>query len=270
MQHLKQALISAILLATAVATFSYCKQKTNLQMKTFVLVHGAWQAPYVWATVEHQLTSAGQKVIIVELPAHGDDTTFPGRVSINAYRDKVIAAMSGVKGKVMLIGHSMGGVVVTAVAEKVPDQIEKLIYIGAFVPASGQSLFDLAATDKQSLLGPAIVPSKDQLTLDVVHDSIVNIFCQDATPAVQELMLKNYRPEPAIPFTNKVTLTAANYGRVDKYYIHTLLDHAIGLDLQHSMVAAAKISRTYNLNTGHSPFLSQPSEVTKLLLSITQ
>ena len=238
--------------------------------KTFVLIHGAWQAPYVWNTVKAELKSAGQKVVVVELPAHGGDSTSPSLVSIDVYRNKVVDAINKIDGKVILVGHSLGGVVVSEVAEEIPSKIEKLIYIGAFVPANGQSLFDLAGTDQQSLLGPALLFSEDHLLIDVARDSIVNIFCQDASVAAQQLVLQKYRAEPAIPFTNKVVLTNANFGKVDKYYIYTLLDHAIGINNQHAMSGAANITHTYSLNTGHSPFLSQPDNVTKLLLEIAR
>lgn len=238
--------------------------------KTFVLVHGAWQAPYVWQAVKTELEANRQKVVVVELPAHGNDTTSPADVSIDVYRDEVVDAIKGVSGKVILVGHSMGGVVVSAVAEKIPNKIEKLIYIGAFVPANGQSLGELAATDAQSHLGPNLIPSKDGLTLGVVHDSIISIFCQDALPAVQQIVLEKFRAEPSIPFSNTVTLTDAKFGKVAKYYIHTLQDHAVGIDLQNRMASAAHINNIYSLNTGHSPFLSQPVQVTKLLLSIAK
>lgn len=265
---MKKTFLSLFIVSLTLISLASCSKDGKPISKTFVLVHGAWQAPYVWDNVKQQLEAKGQKVIVVELPAHGDDTTSPAAVSIDVYRDVVIAAINKVKGKVILVGHSMGGVVVSAVAEKIPAQIEKLIFIGAFVPANGQSLLDLALQDKQSLLGPNLIPSKDQLTLDIVHDQIINIFCQDASTTAQQLVLQKYRVEPAIPFTNKAIITATNFGSVDKYYIHTLLDHAIGTDLQNLMVTAAGITKTYSLNTGHSPFLSQPDEVTKLLLEI--
>ncbi|MEO6813764.1 MAG: alpha/beta fold hydrolase, partial [Ginsengibacter sp.] len=222
------------LLLTAVITFSAgCSKDHSPSINTFVLVHGAWQAPYVWNTVKSELEKAGQKVIVVELPAHGDDLTSPAEVSIDVYRDKVISAIQSNNGNVILVGHSLGGVVVSAVAEKIPSEIKKLIYIAGFLPANGQSLIDLANQDAQSLLGPALIPSKD--LLDVRRDAITSIFCQDGSDAVKQLVLDNFRPEPAFPFTNPVTLTDANFGKVDKYYIHTFQDHAIGIDLQNRM-----------------------------------
>jgi pimeloyl-ACP methyl ester carboxylesterase len=238
--------------------------------KTFVLVHGAWQAPYAWQFVKDQLERKGQRVVVVELPGHGADKTAPATLSMDVYRDKVIAAIQAIQGKVVLVGHSMGGVVVTAVAEKIPDRIAQLVYIGAFLPANGQSLLALAATDSTSLLGAALVPSADQLTLDIKPESIVPIFIQDGSDAVKQLVIENYRSEPAIPFTNPVSVTEANFGKVAKYYLYTAQDHAVGLSLQKRMVAAAGIKNTFTLNSSHCPFLSMPNQVTTLLLDIAR
>ncbi|MEP6465875.1 MAG: alpha/beta fold hydrolase [Parafilimonas sp.] len=235
---------------------------------TFVLIHGAWQAPFVWNDVEAKLVAAGYKVVVVELPAHGDDTTSPANVTMDIYRDKVVDAINKIDGKVILVGHSMGGVVITETAEAIPNKIDKLIYIGAFLPANGQSLLDLANMDAQSLLGPALIPADGGLTLDIIKDSITTIFCEDGTAAQQQLVLDNFKPEPAIPFGNAVTITAANFGSVDKYYIHTALDNAVGIDLQNRMAAAANITKEYSLNTGHCPFITNADATSQLLLQI--
>nr|WP_067060381.1 alpha/beta fold hydrolase [Mucilaginibacter sp. L294] len=251
--------------------FASCSKDDNNNgkaVKTFVLIHGAWQGAWVWQDVKSGLEKAGQKVIVVELPAHGDDQTSPAKVNLHVYRDEVISAIDKISGKVILVGHSMGGMVITSVAEAIPDKIEKLVYIGAFLPANGQSLGDLAATDAQSLLGPNLIPSADQLTLDIKREQVVNIFCQDGSDAVKARVNAKFRVEPAIPFGNKVTLTAANFGKVDKYYIHTLQDHAVGIELQYRMVKAAGITKTVGLNSGHCPFLSMPDKVISSLLNI--
>ncbi|OJX01766.1 MAG: alpha/beta hydrolase [Bacteroidetes bacterium 43-93] len=217
-----------------------------------------------------QLEAQGQKVIVVELPAHGDDNTAPENVSINVYRDKVVSAINAVDGKVVLVGHSMAGVVVSEVADAIPDKLEKLIYVAAFVPANGQSLQDLAFQDAQSQLGPSLIPSQDMLTLDVKQENRINIFCQDGSDEAKALLTQKFRVEPAIPFTNKASLSADKFGKVDKYYIHTSQDHAIGPDLQDKMANAAGITKTYTLNSGHSPFLSVPDQLTQQLLTITK
>jgi pimeloyl-ACP methyl ester carboxylesterase len=261
------------LLAAAVALSTFASNSNNhdtITPQTYVLVHGAWQAPYVWDAVRADLTKKGNKVILVTLPGHGDNTTPPQNLSLDVYRDKVIEEISKVTGKVILVGHSLGGMVVTAVAEKVPSRISKLVYIGAFLPASGQALTDLAFSDPDSKLGLSLAPSEDQLTLGVKRDSLAYLFINDGTQTDKKRVLDNYRAEPAIPFTNKVTLTPEAFGAVEKVYIKTLQDIVISPGLQDRMIAGAGIKTVYEVNTSHSPFLSQPHAVSDLLLKIAK
>ncbi len=270
---MKKVISSLLTAAVAITAFASCnKNDENPETKpqTYVLVHGAWQAPYVWDAVKTELSNNGNKVIAVELPGHGSDSTATYTLSIDAYRDKVIEAISAVDEKVILVGHSMGGMVVSAVAEKIPSRISKVVYIGAFLPVNGQALVDLAFSDPGSKLGPLLVESPDKLTLDVKADSLTYLFINDGNAGVKQQVVDNYRAEPAIPFTNKAVLTSENFGSVDKVYIKTLQDVVISPGLQDRMIAAAGIKTVYAVNTSHSPFLSQPGEVSGLLLAIGQ
>lgn len=267
---MKKLMISLLAVTALITTTVSCDNNKKETPHTFVLVHGAWQAPYVWDSVQADLVKKGNKVIVVQLPGHGSDTTAPYRLSIDIYRDEVIKAIPAADSDVILVGHSMGGMVITAVAEKIPNKIGKLVYIGAYLPATGQALTDLAFSDSSSQLGPLLTPSVDQLTLDVKHDSLTYLFINDGSPAVKELVLANYRAEPAIPFTNKVTLTKEGFGAVDKIYIKTLKDVVISPVLQDRMIAAAGIKTMYTVNTSHSPFLVKPHTVSDLLLKAAQ
>ena len=262
------SLLSAAFAVSAMASCSNDDQIVILPSNTYVLVHGAWQAPYVWDAVRADLTNKGNKVVVVELPGHGLDKTPAYKLSMDVYRDKVIDAISQLDGKVILVGHSMGGVVVTSVAEKIPSKISKLVYIGAFIPTSGQSLGELANTDPDSQLGPQLMQSEDKLTLDVKSDHLAYLFINDGTQKVKDQVVTNYRVEPAIPFGDKITLTSDHFGAVEKVYIKTLQDIVISPALQDRMIASAGIKEIYSVNTSHSPFLSQPQAVSDLLVRI--
>jgi pimeloyl-ACP methyl ester carboxylesterase len=264
------SLLTAAFAISAFASNNKNDESPAAKPQSYVLVHGAWQAPYVWDAVRNDLLKAGNKVIVVELPGHGADRTALHTLSMDVYRDKVIEAISAVNEKVILVGHSMGGMVITAVAEKIPAKISKLVYIGAFLPSSGQALTDLAYSDPDSKLAPLLIPSSDQLTLDVKTDSLSYLFINDGTQAITQQVIDNYRAEPAIPFTGKVTLTKENFGAVEKVYIKTLQDIVISPGLQDRMIAGAGITTVYTINTSHSPFLSQPHEVANLLIRIGQ
>lgn len=268
---MKKIITTLLSVATAIISLSSCSKKNEdlKPAKNYVLVHGAWQAPYVWDAVKTNLINAGNNVTVVELPGHGSDNTVPSTLTLNMYRDKVADAVSKMNGKVILVGHSLGGMIISSVAEQIPAKIDKLVYIAAYLPASGQSLLDLANTDAGSSLGtPGILIQNPDGTLDVKQDQITNVFIQDGSAQIQNLVLQNYRPEPAIPFTNPVTLTAANFGAVEKIYIKTLQDHVVSPALQDRMINAGGVKTVYELNTSHSPFLSKPDSVALLLAKI--
>jgi pimeloyl-ACP methyl ester carboxylesterase len=268
--------ILAILLLVAATTyvFSSCKKTSNdvkPAPKNYVLVHGAWQAPYVWDSVKTLLLKEGSNVTVVELPGHGSDQTDPSTITLNLYTTTVLNAISGIPGKVILVGHSLGGMIISSVAEQMPSKIETLVYLAAYLPASGQSLFGLAQTDLGSELGQAGVLLFGTDTVGVTQNDIVSAFIQDGTPQVQNLVLQNYRAEPAAPLETPVTLTAANFGAVNKVYIQTLMDHVVTPTLQNMMIAAAPgVSAVYPINTSHSAFLAKPDSVAILLTKIGQ
>jgi pimeloyl-ACP methyl ester carboxylesterase len=162
----------------------------------------------------------------------------------------------------------MAGMIISGVAEQIPDLIEKLVYIAAYVPANGQSAYAISLLDKQSLLGASLLVTEDQSQFDIKQEDIINIFCQDGTDFIQQLILSNYRSEPAAPFSDPVMLSAGNFGKVPKYYMETLKDHGIGNDLQKEMIKTEGIKNVYALDTGHSPSLSRPDEVTDILAEI--
>ncbi|GAO44679.1 alpha/beta fold hydrolase [Flavihumibacter petaseus] len=261
------------LLLSAAVTFAALSACTDDEEKptvgnTYVLVHGAWQAPYVWDAVAADLTAKGNKVITVELPGHGSDSTPAHTLSLDAYTAKVTDAISATSDTVILVGHSMGGMVISNTAERLPSRIKKLVYIGAFLPENGQSLADLAFSDPASQLGPKLIEAPDHLTLDVKQDSLTYLFINDGTEEGKKSVLDHYRAEPAIPFGNKVALSGENFGSVSKVYIKTLQDIVISPALQDRMIQKAGITKVYEVNTSHSPFLAQPHAVSDFLLKI--
>lgn len=272
---MQKSVLPFVLLLSALFTLLSCgdDDSTDVEKKNYVIVPGAWSAPYAWADVKSGLEKSGNKVVVVQLPGHGSDQTLPQNLTMDIYRDAVIDAINSVNGKVILVGHSMGGVVISAVAEKAPAKIDKLVYVAAFVPLSGQSMFELATADANatSVTGHHLKPSEDGATVNVDQDYLIEGFIQDGTADAKNLVLSNYKTEPAQPLIDKVTLTSANYGAVAKVYIKTLLDQTITPPLQKQMLAATPtFEATYHLNTSHSPFLVKPDSVVILLTTLAK
>lgn len=244
---------------------NFSKSKPN-EMNTIVLVHGAWLDASCWNYVVPVLQKSGYKVITVNLPGHGKDNTTPEKLTMQSYVDAVKSAI-GNEQNVILVGHSMGGMVISAAAEQIPGQIKKVVYVGAFQPASGNSLLELSQHDAEALLGPALVPSSDQLSLSVKKENFVNVFSADNTPELQKTLIENLKQEPAIPFTNPVTLTDANFGKLSKVVIYTTKDNAISYGFQKTMTGnLTNVTAKYELESSHTPFFSVPGELADIII----
>ncbi len=111
-------------------------------MARIVLVHGAFAGAWCWEPVLPGLRAAGHEVEAIDLPGSGMDETPVEEVSLDAYANRVCAVLAGGRPAV-LVGHSMGGMVITQAAARCPEHVAALVYLAAFVPADGQSLMEL-------------------------------------------------------------------------------------------------------------------------------
>ncbi|WP_407569822.1 alpha/beta fold hydrolase [Deinococcus altitudinis] len=232
--------------------------------RTYVLVHGALLGKWSWDRVAPALQRAGNTVITLDLPGHGDDKTPQDKVSLANYRDAVIAAI-GNRTNVILVGHSFGGVVISEVAEAIPQKIGKLVYLGALFPQNGESASALAGSDKGSLFGKYVMPSG--AVLNFAKEGVRSVFCNDCSAADLALVQSRPRSEPAAPFGTPVKLSAAFAG-VPKAVILTGNDHAVSLGLQVRTAARAGVNEIYFIDSGHLPFSTQPLKLTNILLNI--
>ncbi|HYV43866.1 MAG TPA: alpha/beta fold hydrolase [Myxococcaceae bacterium] len=227
-----------------------------------VLVHGAWMGAWALEPVADQLRQQGQKVSVVELPTHGQDQTPVSGATLDAYVNKVGEAVDAEGQPVVLVGHSMAGMVISQYAERAPAKVKLLVYLAAYLPANGQSLQDLAYTDADSHLGPALVVDAEHGTGAIPQDKLQDVFCADCTAAEMTSIQSNYRDEPLAPIGTPVQLSDAAWGSVPKAYVFTTGDHAVSYGLQQTMAAKVTLAGSETLDTSHSPFLSAPSQVT--------
>jgi len=258
----------ATLLMIAICLFSYAafsQNKTNKKMETIVLVHGAWSDASAWDLVTPALKAKGYDVIVVNLPGHGKDNTSFATITLQSYTDAVKKAIGNRK-NILLVGHSMGGVVISQVAEEIPGQIRELVYLGAFLPRNGESLLSLSQQDADSHIGKYLQVDQANGTANLAKDGIIDVFAADAPTAVAEYLVANFKADPLAPFATPVTLTDANFGSVKKVYIHTLNDHAVSYTLQQAMVKNGNVEREYSMPTSHTPFISMPDVLAAIIL----
>jgi pimeloyl-ACP methyl ester carboxylesterase len=237
---------------------------------SFVLVHGAWMGGWAWSDVAAGLQAKGANVAVVELPAHGADTTPISGATLDAYVAKVDAALDASPTPAVLVGHSFGGVVITQAAESRPSRVAKLVYVAALFPKDGQSALDIAGKDAGSHAGPVLKIDPNAGTAGLPADKLEDIFCADCAPDALATLKSHYRDEPLAPLSTPVHTTPANWGSLKKYFVYTKQDNAVSYGTQQSTTAGVTFVDTVTLDTSHSPFLSAPSRVVDTLTTFAQ
>lgn len=237
-------------------------------MSTYLLIHGAWHGAWCWYKVAPRLKKLGHTVVAPDLPSLGRDKAQPNRISLPLWREFVAGILDAQPEPVILVGHSRGGIVITDVAEHRPDRIRTLVYLTAFLPRDGESLFDLAPQATGSEVAPNMVMSPDKGSCTLPDEVLRSAFygeCSDEDVALARSLLQ---PEPTLPLATPVRTTEANFGRIPRVYIQCLRDRAITPPLQKQMYTATPCRQVLTIDTDHSPFLSRPDELVAHLHSL--
>jgi pimeloyl-ACP methyl ester carboxylesterase len=242
----------------------------EIQMsETYVLVHGAWMGKFCWADVAPKLEASGNNVLTLDLPGYGNDSTAPNAVTMNSYRDAIVRLISD-HTNVILVGHSMAGLPISAVAEVIPNKLKALVFVSAYLPRNNESLLQLSQEDKESHVNSYWRQDDPEHYSPpwIAEEGIVDVFCADCSPKIQEIVKSHHRPEPLAPFAEPVTLTDKNYESVPRYYVETLNDNTVSHQLQTLMLSRVKVKKRFQLPSSHSPFFSMPDRLVDCLTAI--
>lgn len=233
-------------------------------MATFVLVHGGWHGAWAWSRVMERLRSEGHDVFAPTLTGLADRAHLLTReVDLSTHVGDVLGVFERERlDEVVLCGHSYGGVVVTAVADRMAERIRSLVYADAFVPRDGAALVDLVEEDRRELLLSGarahgegwMVPAPDALAWDL-EDPADRLWVDSLTT-----------PHPLAAFVEKVRLTGRwkdiarkifivgdRYQRPSFRRIATDLKKEDGWTIRH-------------LDCGHEVMIECPAELVDILL----
>lgn len=237
-------------------------------MSTFVLIHGGMHGAWCWYKVVSLLQEMGHKVIAPDLPGHGIDKTPIASVTFSSYVNRVCSILDEQPEPVVLVGHSMGGLTITAVAEARPGKIKTLVYLSALLPANGEQGLQVMESDPDATLSSKTVLTADQKGIIVPGDFLQDAFygdCDNRDIALARLLLV---PEPVEPGTTPIYTTEENFGRVHRVYICCLKDQAIPLEAQQRLLKKGPCQQVITMDTSHSPFFSAPEELSRHLVDI--
>ncbi|MCA0246428.1 MAG: alpha/beta fold hydrolase [Proteobacteria bacterium] len=233
-------------------------------MATFLLVHGACAGGWCWEKVVPLLEAKGHKVCAPDLPGLGNDQTPPAVVTLADNVEKLARLLDKMDDQVILVGHSLGGVTISQLAEARRRKLKALVYVCALLPTSGKCGRDMTNQEPDAMFRLSRQVSPDGKTYTFARDKLPALFYSDVSPEDRYKAMERLRPQPLSISTTPVTLTEDRFGSVPRWYIECTFDYAIRIRLQREMVKMTPC-KVITMECGHSPFFSNPEELVEHL-----
>ena len=225
-------------------------------MAVFALVHGAWHGAWCFEKLVPALTAKGHRAVAFDLPGHGDDRTPAKQVTLATYVARVGEALGRLPEPALLLGHSMGGLVIAQTGEEHAARVRALVYLAAFLPRNGESLGGLAIP---SAVTPNLRPDRDAGIVGFDPAGARDAFSHDCSGVDVETARARLCPQPVTPWTGAVRL-GARYEAIPRHYVECTLDRAIPIAEQRRMHTATPCC-VHTLEAAHSPFYSMPERL---------
>ena len=235
-------------------------------MARIVLVHGAFSGAWAWEPVVGPLEALGHTVEAPDLPGSGDDETPIGEITLGRYVERVGEVLAARPEPAVLVGASMGGVVITQAAANAPELVRSLVFVTAFMPGDGQSLMDLTRYPEgaNDMIQANMVvegdPPVSRLPDEVAREAVYGRCTQDQA----DWAIARRRPQPVTPFGEPVRIGAA-VDAIPRSYVLTLNDRSMAVELQRRMIREHPCERVIELDADHAPTLSATDELVAAL-----
>jgi pimeloyl-ACP methyl ester carboxylesterase len=238
-------------------------------MARIVLVHGAFGRAACWDRVAPGLRAAGHSVQAIDLPGQGDDPTPVEEITLDRYAQRVCEALAEGPPAV-LVGHSMGGMVITQAAARCPSLVAGLVYVTAFVPWEGMSLIDMThlpeAAGDQIQANMIVEGDPPVARMSAEGARVARYNCCDEEQVAYALARNS--PQAVAPFTHPLALDGPGRDALDalpRAYVMCLQDMAVRPPLQRLMIERAGCNPVIEIDTDHAVWASRPDELAAAL-----
>lgn len=245
--------------------------QTMSQTAHAILIHGAWQGSWVWRDFAPLLQAAGLTPHAIDLPGNGADDTPLSDVSLDLYLDHLSALVDTLESDVLVIAHSGGGVVGTALGERYPDRVKAVAYIaGMMLPPDWHfgHVLDQEKAQERGLLGigPYLEWNDARTVSTVPPEAGAKIFLNDMPFDVAMEGAKNLAPQAEPGRALKTHWTVERFGTVPRIYVECAQDLSVLQPIQQAMQKLVPGATNITLDAGHAPHVSQPELLAEVLM----
>ena len=245
-----------------------------MKPKVFVLVHPAWHGAWCWKKVVPLLRQKGHVVFTPTLTGLGERSHLARpEVGLDLHITDVVNVLKyeGLHDAV-LVGHSSSGVVITGVADRSPEQIGLLVYLDAFVPEHGQSVFDMVAPERREAMETLVKTEGSGWLLPRFApppwETIVRKLWGVTDDDDVRWMLERLTPTPVKHFRDPVHLTNQAAQKLPRAYIRCRQYPSPRFDQHAETAQRSALWRYRELTAPHHPAVTMPDKVTDLLLEL--
>jgi pimeloyl-ACP methyl ester carboxylesterase len=232
------------------------------QAMTFVLVPGGWHGAWCFKYLTRALRSAGHTVFPITLTGVGERAHLADpSIDLDTHIADVVGVLDAEElSDAVLLGHSLGGCVITGVADRRPNLISALIYLDAIVPKDGESMMDhVSEAFRVGLVSGAQAKGQGYLVPIPPMDFL------SVPPEHAEWMTRRLTPHPLGVATQAIRLTSQQTVAT-KIYIDC---DSPSIEPTHLTKQRLKDASDWNyltIHTGHDPFIDHPTELSELIL----
>ncbi|HJV51304.1 MAG TPA: alpha/beta hydrolase family protein [Noviherbaspirillum sp.] len=233
-------------------------------MADFVLVHGAWHGAWCWKKILPGLWTAGHRAFAVTLTGTGERAhqLAPG-IALRTHIDDAAAVLEAEElRQAILVGHSYGGMVITGMADRMPDRIARLVYLDAVVPLPGESWSSThpaqtQAQRRQTIAATGSIPPADP--------GLFGLTGEDA-----QWVARRQTPHPGGVYDDPLQFDAARVAALARTFIDCNAPALATIAVMRERVRQQPGWQVREIATGHDAMVSAPEELLRLLLAIAR
>lgn len=233
-------------------------------MADIVLVHGAWHGSWCWRRVLPLLWLAGHRVVPVTLSGLGERAhELSPEITLDTHVQDVVTAMRAEEcSDAVLVGHSYGGMVVTGAADRLGEEVGRLVYVDAVVPLPGEAWSTgnppaVQAERRAAIARHGFLPPPPASAFGL-------------TGADAGWVARRQTPQPGGVYDDPLSFDGDRWAALPRTFVDCTDPALPTIDPSRELVRSRPGWEVVELSTGHDAMISAPADLAAVLLTVAE